>query len=101
MFVCIVADTNTKTLLPIIKDKVVPDSIVFTDSYKSCDVLDVSAFKHFRINHNENFVDSKNHINGIENSGRPRNETSGIMKPSKTTSTKVQWNTKATLSFIS
>jgi len=30
-------------------------------------VLDVSDFKHFRINHSELFADKKNHINGIEN----------------------------------
>ena len=30
-------------------------------------MLDVSDFKHFRINHSELFSDKKNHINGIEN----------------------------------
>lgn len=30
-------------------------------------MLDVSDFKHFRINHSELFADKKNHINGIEN----------------------------------
>jgi transposase-like protein len=30
-------------------------------------VLDVSSFKHCRINHSELFTDQKNHINGIEN----------------------------------
>jgi len=30
-------------------------------------VLDVSDFKHFRINHSKLFADQKNHINGIEN----------------------------------
>jgi len=29
--------------------------------------LDVSDFKHFRINHSKLFADKKNHINGIEN----------------------------------
>lgn len=67
VYVCIVTDTKTKTLMPIIRDKVVPDSIVYTDAYASYDVLDVSEFKHHRINHSEAFVDSKNHINGIEN----------------------------------
>jgi transposase len=30
-------------------------------------VLDVSAFKHYRINHSKLFADRHNHINGIEN----------------------------------
>lgn len=60
------SDTKSDTLFPIIKEKVVPDSIVYTDSYRSYDVLDVSKFKHFRINHNKEFTVSNNHINGIE-----------------------------------
>ncbi|NJD85109.1 transposase, partial [Candidatus Erwinia dacicola] len=41
-----------------------------TDNFASYDVLDVSDFKHYRINHSTQFVDKKdrqNHINGIEN----------------------------------
>ena len=30
-------------------------------------MLDVSDFKHFRINHSKLFADKANHINGIEN----------------------------------
>ena len=48
-------------------DRVKPDSIVYTDTWKSYNALDVSEFKHFRINHSELFADSYNHINGIEN----------------------------------
>ena len=47
-----------------------PDNIVYTDNFASYDVLDVSDFKHYRINHSTQFVDKKdrqNHINGIEN----------------------------------
>ena len=44
-----------------------PDSIVYSDSWKGYSVLDVSAFKHLRINHSELFADKQNHINGIEN----------------------------------
>lgn len=44
-----------------------PDSIVYSDSFKSYNVLDVSEFKHFRINHRELFAENNNHINGIEN----------------------------------
>lgn len=43
------------------------DSIVYTDGHTSYDVLDVSEFKHHRINHSEKFAEDKtNHINGIE-----------------------------------
>ena len=46
-----VPNTQTATLLPIIREQVMPDSIVYTDCHKSYDVLDVSEFNHFRINH--------------------------------------------------
>ena len=63
----VIPDASTDSLLPIIKDKVVPDSIVYTDSWKGYNALDVSEFKHYRINHSELFADKHNHINGIEN----------------------------------
>ncbi|MDW0745364.1 transposase [Mannheimia haemolytica] len=47
----------------------VDDSIVYTDFYRSYDVLDVSEFNHFRINHSTHFAENQNHINGIENFG--------------------------------
>ena len=53
--------------MPIIERKVVPDSIVYSDSWKGYNVLDVSDFHHFRINHSELFADNRTHINGIEN----------------------------------
>ena len=62
-----VPNTQTATLLPIIREQVTPDSIVYTDCYKSYDVLDVSEFNHFRINHSTHFAEKQNHINGIEN----------------------------------
>ena len=40
---------------------------VYTDCYRSYDVLDVSEFSHFRINHSTHFAERQNHINGIEN----------------------------------
>ena len=63
----VIEDTTTNTLMPIIIQKIKPDSIVYTDSYRSYNALDVSEFKHFRINHFELFADRHNHINGIEN----------------------------------
>jgi len=63
----IIPDASSATLMPIIKRKVVPDSIVYSDGWKGYNALDVSDFHHFRINHSERFVDDRNHINGIEN----------------------------------
>jgi transposase len=68
VYTLIVPDTKKSTLEPIIRQSVKPDSLVYTDGYKSYDVLDVSEFHHYRINHSERFVEAKtNHINGIEN----------------------------------
>ena len=62
-----VPNTQTATLLPIIREQVKPDSIVYTDCYKSYDVPDVGEFSHLRINHSTHFAERQNHINGIEN----------------------------------
>ncbi|MDO5651832.1 MAG: IS1595 family transposase [Moraxella sp.] len=70
VYTAVVKDTKQTTLMPIITSKIKPDSVVYTDSYKSYNVLDMSDFKHFRVNHSKEFTDrlnSKNHINGIEN----------------------------------
>ena len=63
----IIADASSATLFPIIEHKVVPDSIVYSDCWRGYNVLDVSAFKHYRINHSKLFADKHSHINGIEN----------------------------------
>ena len=67
VFTKIIPDASSATLLPIIERKVIPDSIVYSDSWRGYNVLDVSDFKHFRINHSQLFADKHNHINGIEN----------------------------------
>ncbi|MDG4923031.1 IS1595 family transposase [Glaesserella parasuis] len=67
VYTVVVPNTQSATLLPIIREKVKPDSIVYTDFYRSYDVLDVSEFNHFRINHSTHFAEKQNHINGIEN----------------------------------
>ena len=64
----VIADTKARTLMPIIMRKIAPDSIVYTDCYRSYNALDVSGFHHHRINHSTHFAEQKtNHINGIEN----------------------------------
>ena len=57
----------SETLMPIIQQKVTPDSIVYSDYWRGYNVLDVSEFRHYRINHSKLFADKYNHINGIEN----------------------------------
>lgn len=63
----VIPDASSASLIPIIESKVIPDSIVYSDCWRGYNVLDVSDFKHFRINHSKLFSDKKNHINGIEN----------------------------------
>jgi len=67
VFTVIVPDTSTSTLMPEIVNKIKLHSVVYTDSYRSYNALDVSGFKHHRINHTERFSEKRNHINGIEN----------------------------------
>jgi transposase len=62
----IVPNARTETLLPIIEERVTPDSIVYTDTFKAYNALDVTEFHRMRINHFKLF-DRGNHINGIEN----------------------------------
>lgn len=63
----VISDTKSETLMPIIVKKIKPDSVVYTDCYGSYNALDVSEFKHYRINHSVLFANKHNHINGIEN----------------------------------
>ena len=63
----IIPDAKATTLMPIIKDRIAPDSIVYSDSLPSYNALDIADFRHFRINHSQLFADKHNHINGIEN----------------------------------
>ena len=62
----VVINTKSETLMPLIARKITPDSVVYTDCYRSDDALDVSDFYHERINHSKLFANGKNHINGIE-----------------------------------
>ena len=63
----IIANASGATLMPIIERKVIPDSIVYSDCWTDYNALDVSDFKHYRINHSKLFSNGHNHINGIEN----------------------------------
>jgi transposase len=66
----VIVDASSATLIPISERKVLPDSIVYSDSWTAYNALDVKDFHHQRINHNIEYVDGRNrrnHINGIEN----------------------------------
>jgi transposase len=63
----VIPDARSTTLMRIMEQKIVPDSIVYTDSMQSYNVLDVSEFHHVRVNHSYLFAEGRNHINGIEN----------------------------------
>jgi transposase len=67
VYTAIIPNAKTETLLPIIEEKVEPDSIVYTDAFRAYNALDVSDFHHCRINHSRLFAHKRNHINGIEN----------------------------------
>ena len=67
VYTAIIPNAKTETILPIIKEKVRPDGIVYTDTFKAYNALDVSTFHHLRINHSKRFAEHHNHINGIEN----------------------------------
>ena len=63
-----VVDATSNTLLTALKTRVKADSVVYTDSLASYNILDVSGFRHHRVNHSQTFVSRRgNHINGIEN----------------------------------
>lgn len=55
----IIPDTSSATLIPIIDRKVIPGTIVYSDCWRGYNVLDVSEFKHYRINHSKLFADKK------------------------------------------
>ena len=63
----VILDAKSDTLMPIIRQKIQPDSVVYTDHWRAYNALDVSEFKHYRINHSKLFAHKHNHINGIEN----------------------------------
>ena len=67
VYTVVVDNAKRESLFPVITKKILPDSVVYTDSLSSYDVLDVSGFHHHRINHSKAFAERQNHINGIEN----------------------------------
>ena len=65
----IVNNCSASELLPIIKDLVSTDSVIFSDEWKAYDRLAQEGYhKHKRVRHGQDlFVDGDAHVNGIEN----------------------------------
>lgn len=62
-----IPNAGHQTLLSIIRKKVQPSSIVYSDSWHAYDKLGVSEFHYERIDHSRHLVLARNYINGIEN----------------------------------
>ncbi|HBC89214.1 MAG TPA: IS1595 family transposase [Lentisphaeria bacterium] len=65
----VVKNCSAGELLPIIKERIAKNSVVYTDSFKTYDgLVNFGYRRHHRIRHGENeFAVGRNHINGIEN----------------------------------
>ena len=46
VYTAIIPNAKTQTLMPIIEEHVRPDSIVYTDTFRSYNALDISSFRH-------------------------------------------------------
>jgi transposase len=63
-----VADASGPTLLTALQTRILADSVVYTDSLPSYNILGIAGFKHRRVNHSKTFVGRRgHHIDGIEN----------------------------------
>ena len=69
VYVQIVKNCSIKELLPIIQEKASPNSVIYSDGFKTYDgLVNYGYKKHYRVKHGENeFAIENNHINGIEN----------------------------------
>lgn len=81
----IIPNCSRAELMPIIKGKILTDTTIYTDGWKSYDGLVLNGYKHYRIHHHENeFARGKNHVNGIESfwsyTKRRLNKFNGIQK---------------------
>lgn len=63
----VIKNCTRDQLIPIIRGKVLSQTTVYTDGWKSYDGLVLNGYHHYRIHHHENeFARGKNHVNGIE-----------------------------------
>ena len=83
----IVPNCKKATLQAIIKGKIDPQTVIYSDKWRGYDgLVDVGYDKHFRVSHNENEFSKGSgiHINGIENfwsfTKRRLNKFNGVKK---------------------
>ena len=81
----IIPNCTKEQLMPILKGKILENTTIYTDGWKSYDGLVLNGYKHYRIYHSENeFARGKNHVNGIESfwsyTKRRMNKFNGIHK---------------------
>src|SRR3989344_4102197 len=81
----IIPNCSRRELMPIIRGKILTDTTIYTDGWRSYDSLVLNGYKHYRILHHENeFARGKNHVNGIESfcsyTKRRLNKFNGIRK---------------------
>ena len=98
----IIPNCSRRELMSIIKGKILTDTTVYTDGWKSYDGLVLNGYKHYRIHHHENeFARGKNHVNGIESfwsyAKRRLNKFNGIQKTKfflHLKESEYRWNTR-------
>jgi transposase-like protein len=62
-----VPNTKRKTVMPHVKKKVLPESMVYTDEYSIYDSLNREGYQHDRVHHaQEVYVDGNAHVNTVE-----------------------------------
>lgn len=67
VFTQIIENCKRRELMPVIRGRVLEESTIYTDGWKSYDGLVLNGYKHYRIHHHKNeFARGKNHVNGIE-----------------------------------
>lgn len=68
IFVCVVKNRTSDTLIDAIRDRVLPGTNINTDGWKAYGALERNNYHHSAVNHSVNFVDpeTKCHTQGIE-----------------------------------
>lgn len=68
VYTLMIADCRRDTLMPIIRRRIKPDSVVYSDTFASYNTLASEGYHHVRINHDQTLAEpGGRHINGIEN----------------------------------
>ncbi|BDS05057.1 hypothetical protein NT6N_00970 [Oceaniferula spumae] len=64
VYIAVIPDMMTDSLILTIREKVTPDSLVYADHFRARNALDISVFHALRLNHFELFANEKGHIDG-------------------------------------